>query len=87
MTLSGIDGVFGPKDISSTKDSEPVQPRNITFLSHLIGKQYGAFTTLLFDKYLWIEYSQAEEAIYCFHWRNFPGSRQEPVFVSQGSRN
>ena len=27
------DGVFGPKDISSTKDSEPVQPRKITFPS------------------------------------------------------
>ena len=42
---------------------------------------------MLFDKYPWIEYSQAEYAIYCFHCRNFPGSRQEPVFVSQGFRN
>eukprot|EP00795_Rhopilema_esculentum_P017430 gene17430-biopygen6363 len=83
LTLS----VAGPKDISSTKDGGPVQPRNISFPTHLIGNQHRAFTPLLYEKYPWIEYSQMEDAIFCFHCRNFSENRKDPAFVSQGLRN
>ena len=77
----------GPKDISSTKDGGPVQPRNNSFPSHLIGNQHRAFTPLLYEKYPSIEYSQMEDAIFCFHCRNFLENRKEPALFSQGLRN
>ena len=77
----------GPIDMSLSKDSHAVQPRNIKFPSHIIGKQYRAFTSSLYDKYTWIEYSQCEDAIYCFHCRHFSKEPSHATFVTQGLRN
>lgn len=84
---SKVAEIPGPKDISMSKDRHPVQPCNIKFPSHMIGKQYRAFTSSLYDKYSWIEYSQCEDAIYCYHCRHFSKNRKEHTFVTQGMRN
>ena len=77
----------GPQDISINKDSQPVQPRDIKFPVHMIGKQYRAFNSSLYDRYPQIEYSQSEDAIYCYHCRHFSTNRKEATFISQGLRN
>ena len=74
-------------DILVTKDSSPVQPRNIKFPLHLIGKQYRAFAVSLYDKYPSIEYSQSKDAIFCYYCRHFAKDRKEPTFVSEGFQN
>jgi hypothetical protein len=53
----------GPNDISLTKDDQPVQPRKIKFPSHIIGRQYRSFNPSLYDKYLWLEYSESEDTV------------------------
>ena len=76
-----------PNDISLTKDDQPVQPRKIKFPSHMIGRQYRLFSPSLYDKYLWLEYSEYEDALYCFYCRHFSAERKEPTFVTHGMRN
>ena len=46
---SGIQCIGSLKDISMSKDSYPVQPRNIKFPLHMVGKQCRAFTSSLYD--------------------------------------
>ena len=53
----------------------------------MIEKQYRAFVSSLYDKYSWLEYSKMEDAVYCFHCRNFAINCKEPRFVLQGFRN
>ena len=79
--------LLGAIDISVTKDSSPVQPRNIKFPLQLIGKQYRAFTVSLNDKYPWIEYSQSKDAIFWYYCRHFAKDRKEPAFIREGFRN
>ena len=52
-----------PNDISLTKDDQPVQLRKIKFPSHMIGRQYRSFSPSLYDKYLWLEYSECEKTL------------------------
>ena len=59
-----------PNNISLMKDDQPVQPRKIKFPSHMIGRQYRSFSPSLYDKYLWLEYSECEDAVYCFYCRH-----------------
>ena len=68
---------------SMSKDSHPVQPRNIKFPLHMVGKQYRAFTSSLYDRYPWIEHSECEDSIYCYNCRHFSHNRKEPMFVNQ----
>ena len=70
-----------------TKHSQPVQPCKIKFPSHMIGQQYRSFNTSLYDKYLWLEYSESEDAVYCFYCRHFSAERKELAFVTHGMRN
>ena len=66
-----------------------MQPRKIKFPSHMIGRQYRSFSPSLYDKYLWLEYSECEDAVYCFYCRHFSAERKEPTFVTYayGMRN
>eukprot|EP00112_Aurelia_sp_Birch-Aquarium-sp1_P022749 Seg652.9 transcript_id=Seg652.9/GoldUCD/mRNA.D3Y31 product="Zinc finger MYM-type protein 1" protein_id=Seg652.9/GoldUCD/D3Y31 len=59
-----INEALGPKDLSF-KDDQPLQPKNIKFPSHMIGRQYRAFVPSLYGKYSWLEYSKMEDAVYC----------------------
>ena len=76
-----------PSDISLTKDDEPVQPRKIKFPSHIIGYQYRSFNPSPYNKYVWLEYSECEDAVYCFYCRHFSIERKEPTFVTSGMWN
>ena len=77
----------GPSDISLTNDDEPVQPRKIKFPSHIIGCQYRSFNPSVYNKYVWLEYSECEDTVYCFYCRHFSIERKEPTFVTNGMQN
>ena len=64
-----------------------MQPRKIKFPFHMIGQQYRSFNPSLYDKYLWLEYSESEDAVYYFYCRHFSAERKEPAFVTHGMRN
>ena len=70
-----------------TKDDEPVQPRKIKFSSHIIGRQYRSFNPSLYNKCVWLEYSECEDAVYCFFCRHFSIERKGPTFVTHGMRD
>ncbi|KAI6659439.1 Zinc finger MYM-type protein 1-like [Oopsacas minuta] len=80
--------VYSPskKDISMSREINQVQPRTIKFPLHMIGKQYRAFTSSLYDRYPWIEYSECEDGIYCYHCDISP-KQKIAHFVSQSMRN
>lgn len=77
----------GPNDISLAKDDQPVQPRKIKFPCHVIGRLYRSFNLSIYDKYLWLEYSKCEDAVFWFYCRHFFAVRKEPAFITHSMRN
>ena len=69
------------------KDDEPVQPHKIKFPSHIIARQYRSFNPSRYNKYIWLEYSEYEDAVYCFYCRHFSIERKKPTFVTNGMWN
>jgi len=78
----------GPSDISSTPDSGPSQP---VLRCYPVAEKAGrkrSFRPDWYNTYLWLEYSQACDAAFCFGCRHFPsfGKDAEPAFTSLGFR-
>lgn len=67
--------VPGPYDISQTIDEEPYQPNLKNFPKTTYGtgwtKRTRSFQFCWYDQFKWIEYSQTENAVYCFPCRFF----------------
>lgn len=72
------------KDISRSKDEEPVQPCLARFPRTPFGKFTRSFNSFWYKDNPWLEYSVSQNASYCFACRHFclPGST-ESSFTSE----
>ncbi|XP_068114995.1 zinc finger MYM-type protein 1-like [Hyperolius riggenbachi] len=78
----------GPTDISQTRDTMPVQPKLNAFPLKKFGQQRRAFNPNWYTTFNWIEYSQSEDAVYCFPCRHFPQpNKSANAFVRLGFQN
>ena len=78
-------------DISSCVEDGPVQPRNYCFSGTHFGNKVRSFNPTWFDKYVWLEYSISNNAVFCYACRFFTmglGShRAEDSFIKIGYRD
>ncbi|KAL4127358.1 hypothetical protein QTP88_011532 [Uroleucon formosanum] len=84
----------GPYDISQTIDEEPYQPNLKNFPKTTYGtgrtKRTRSFQFCWYEQFKWIEYSQSENAVYCFPCRFFSLKQKndtENMFISTGYTN
>jgi hypothetical protein len=79
-----------PCDIAQEKHDALQVPILQSYPKTVFGKQNRAFSTGLYDKYQFIEYSVEQDAIFCFPCRFFGGKTghaQETTFTVHGFRN
>lgn len=71
-------------DIAVNVHTAPVQPRNCSFRSTLIGGRQRCFNPSWY-KFPWLEYSVTKDAIFCYACRLFSqGLRSTDAFVLKG---
>lgn len=74
-------------DISSSVQDDPVQPRNHKFPRRYFGNKQRSFNPMLFDKYVWLEYSISRDAVFCYACRFFSLGSANDIFVKTGYRD
>ncbi|XP_060867451.1 uncharacterized protein LOC132942815 [Metopolophium dirhodum] len=86
--------VPGPYDISQTIDEEPYQPNLKNYPKTTYGtgrtKRTRSFQFCWYEQFKWIEYSQSENAVYCFPCRFFSLKQKndsDSMFISTGYTN
>lgn len=78
----------GPNDISDTFELGATRPMLAQFPRHKIDNVYRSFQKSFYDKYEWVEYSIAEDSVFCFHCRHFPNAHHSSTsFTHTGFRN
>lgn len=85
-----------PDDLSATKAARPTQPTLAKFPQTVFGDQKRAFSSSLYERFSFIEYSVKCDAVYCFTCRHFPSRFEnagagaytaDPAFTKCGYRD
>ncbi len=67
---------------------DPVQPRHYRFPATYFGTKERSFNPMLFEKYVWLEYSISRDAVFCYDCRFFMlGSQTDDLFLKKGYRD
>lgn len=76
-------------DIANGIEDHPVQPHNHRFPNTYSNNKSRSFNPFWFDKHIWLEYSIARDAAFCYACRFFSNSsrRSEDSFVATGYKN
>lgn len=79
----------GPPDISQTISDAPAQPRLSRYPTKLQAGAKRSFHSAWYTGNNWLEYSQQEDAAFCYACRHFavPGSNPDKAFTTVGYSN
>ncbi|KAF0751253.1 zinc finger MYM-type protein 5-like [Aphis craccivora] len=81
-------GVQICSDDLGTKDTGPRQPVLPVYPLTKFGVQNRAFSLSFYTKFSWIEYSEKNDAVFCFSCRNFSTNTHDDKFDNiNGIRN
>lgn len=72
-----------PSDLSAMEEPA-TQPKLATFPTTVIDRKLRSFNGNWYEKFKWIEYSKARDAIFCKACRHFPEMHTEFTFIRDG---